>query len=176
VNQRQFTRIKNGHSTETMGLGVDDKWRRHGFMPIRPGMKPEASKPLAGGQRSATAKKPSRGMAASRLRTVSASGTVSGSLLSADFADWFYQFFICVPLRHLRIHCSVSDRNPVCCVSGRPRLAKRVCGGLSRDLFLAGISIRLSVFGFFCLTVWRNSFSNPGHFSGNETVGGAASC
>jgi len=104
------------------------------------------------------------------------SGTVSGFLLSADFADWFYQFFICVLLRHLRIHCSVSDRSSVCCVSGRLRLAKRVYGRLSPPLFLAGILIRFSVFGFFCLTVWRNSFSNPGHFSGIETVGGAASC
>ena len=118
------------------------------------------------------------GMAASRLRTVSAwpGGTVSGFLLSADFADWFYQFFICLPLRHLRIYCSVSDRSPVCCVSGRPRLAKRVCGGLSPPLFLAGILIRFSVFGFFCLTLWSNSFSNAGHLSGSETVGGAASC
>ena len=41
-----------------MGLGVDDRRRGHGFMPIRPGMKPEASKPLAGGQRSATTEKP----------------------------------------------------------------------------------------------------------------------
>jgi len=96
--------------------------------------------------------------------------------ISQIFADWFYQFFICVSLRHLRIYCSVSDRSPVCCVSGRPRLAKRVCGGLSPPLFLAGILIRFSVFGFFCLTLWRNSFSNPGHFYGNETVGGAASC
>jgi hypothetical protein len=96
--------------------------------------------------------------------------------ISQIFADWFYQFFICLPLRHLRIRCSVSDRSPVCCVSGRPRLAKRVCGGLSPPLFLVGILIRFSVSGFFCLTLWRNSFSNPSHFSGNETVGGAASC
>ena len=48
--------------------------------------------------------------------------------------------------------------------------------GLSRPLFLAGILIRFSVFGFFCLTLWSNSFSNAGHLSGSETVGGAASC
>ena len=45
-----------------------------------------------------------------------------------------------------------------------------------RDLFLAGILIRFSLFEFFCLTLCLNSFSNLGHFSGDETVGGAASC
>jgi hypothetical protein len=81
-----------GSSAKAVELRGDDRRLGHGFMPTRPGMKPEAAKPLAGGQRSATtgeaaAKNHPAGMAASRLRTVSASGTVAGFLLSADFAD-----------------------------------------------------------------------------------------
>ena len=47
---------------------------------------------------------------------------------------------------------------------------------LLRFLFLAGILIRFLEFGFFCLTLWGNSFSNRGRLSGSETHVGAARC
>jgi hypothetical protein len=105
-------------------------------MPIRPGMKPEASKPLAGGQRSATTEKPPQknhpeGWQLPVCERCPLAGLFQVLFYPQIFADWFYQFFICVPLRHLRIHCSVSDRSPACCVSGRPRFAKQVCGAVS---------------------------------------------
>jgi len=122
----------------------------------------KASKPLAGGQRSATTEKPPQKNHPEGWQPPACERCPLGQAglfpvffypqISQVFADWFYQFFICVSLRHLRIYCSVSDRSPVCCVSGRPRLAKRVCGGCLSPCFWPGFWYVFLCSGF---SVWR---------------------
>jgi len=119
-----------------MGFGVDDRRRGHGFMPIRPGMKPEASKPLAGGQRSATTEKPPQKNHPEGWQLPVCERCPLAGLFQVLFYPQISQIgfinslsaFLCVIWR---IHCSVSDRSPACCVSGRPRFAKQVCGAVS---------------------------------------------